>query len=180
MDSKQKTWAIVGGVALVGLMFFFYSISVQNDEVQARNRTEAQIKVVEINHDKMWKVLAQKAGISQQFKPKDYVDMLAQVVEGRKGGSFSKMVKEQNPNYDITLLRDLGQSVEAEHATVVREEKKLLEYNQDHMNIIKDRWKRKFLDIDQVKPIEVVVITSTRSKAAATTGVDDDVDLFKK
>lgn len=176
-------WIIAGVVGTLALLFvgrFFYIISVQNEEVQARNRVEAQKKNVETHHDAMWKILAQKAGISEQFKPEDYTKMLAEVVEGRKGGSFAKFVQEQNPNFDLSLLKDLGQSVESEHKVVVREEKKLLEYNRVHADIIGDRWKRRYLDSDQKEPIDIVVITSSRSKKAAETGIDDNVDLFKK
>jgi hypothetical protein len=180
----MKYVAIIGAVVL-GLVilvagWFFYGIGIQNEEVQARNRVEAQQKNVETHHDAMWKILAQKAGISNQYKPANYKELLAEVVEGRKGGNLAKTITEQNPNFDLSLLKDLSQSVEGEHKVVVREEKKLLDYNRVHSNIIKDRWKRRFLDAEQTTPIEVSVITSTRSKKAIETGVDDDVNLFPR
>ncbi len=126
----------------------------------------------------MWKILAQKAEISSQYKPENYKELIAEVVKGRTGGSFAKFVQEQNPQFDLSLLKDLGQSVEAERKTLVREEKLLLDYNQHHRNIVRNRWKRYFLSADQIQEIDAQVITSGRSKSAIETGEDNDTKLF--
>lgn len=176
---SQKTvifGSLAGAVLLFILIYVLTSFSYKRNEVGLRTQAEAQQRVVEIAHDKMWKVLAQKAGISQQYRPADYKELLAEVVEGRKGGSFAKMVTEQNPSFDLSLLKDLSQSVEAEHAVVVREEKLLLDVARQHKALILDPLGEWFLSGRQ--PIQVSVISSTRSKNAVESGVDDEVDLF--
>jgi predicted transcriptional regulator len=171
-------FAAVGfaGVVLLAILFVFHVLGIKREEINFRTMTEAQQTVVEISHDKMWKVIAQKVGISKQFTPEDQIAMISEVVEGRTGGTFAKAVTESNPTYDLSLLKDLSQSVEAEHAVVLREEKTLLEYATKHRNIVIDPYKSWYLGGAQ--PIVAKVISSTRSKEAIETGVDDNVDLF--
>jgi hypothetical protein len=167
-----------GGVLLLCLMVFMYAVGAQRSEIAARNATDAQVGVVQVAHDNMWKVLAKKAGVSQQYKPENYRELLAEVVEGRKGGGLAKFVQEQNPNFDLSLLKDLSQSVEASHAIVVREQNRLLDLDREHNNIIQDPLKGLFLSAAQKRPIAYKLITSSRSRTAQETGEDNDVDLF--
>jgi hypothetical protein len=171
-------FAAVGfaGVLLLAILFVFHVLGIKREEINFRVMTKNQQTVVEISHDKMWKVIAQKVGISKQFTPEDQIAMISEVVEGRTGGTFAKAVTESNPTYDLSLLKDLSQSVEAEHAVVIREEKTLIEYAGRHEKIVTDPYKSLYLGGAQ--PIVPKVISSTRSKEAIESGVDDNVDLF--
>jgi stringent starvation protein B len=168
----------VGGIVMLVLIVIGQYISINNQEIASRARFNSQQKMVEISHDKMWKVLAQKTGITKQFTPEDQIAMISEVVEGRTGGSFAKAVTEVNPTYDLSLLKDLSQSVEAEHAVVLNEEKKLLEDAATYQRIVENPYNKFFLG---TKPILVAkVISSTRSKGAIESGIDDNVDLFSQ
>lgn len=177
MSNALKFGAVgLFGFIFLAVVFWFHILGIKREEISLRTMVETQQKNVEVSHDKMWKVIAQKVGITKQFTPEDQIAMLSEVVEGRTGGTFAKSVTESNPTYDLSLLKDLSQSVEAEYAIVVREEKTLLEYAKDYKNVVIDPYKSMFLGGKQ--PIEAKVITSTRSKAAIETGIDDNVDIF--
>lgn len=177
MSNALKFGAVgFAGVFLLGLIFVFHVLGIKREEISQGTKVESQQKFVEISHDKMWKVIAQKVGITKQFTPEDQLKMLSEVVEGRVGGTFAKSVTEVNPTYDLSLLKDLSQSVEAEYAVVLREEKTLLEDVRVYNNIVKDPYKSMFLGGKQ--PLVAKVISSTKSKEAIETGIDDNVDIF--
>lgn len=66
--STKKIVALVSA-AITGMMLiivFFMNISIENTEIDLRERTTAQNKKCEAYFDKMWKVLKQKAGVTDQ------------------------------------------------------------------------------------------------------------------
>lgn len=176
--SNALKFGLVGlfGFVFLAVVFLFNILGIKREEISQGTKVESQQKFVEISHDKMWKVIAQKVGITKQFTPEDQIAMLSEVVEGRTGGTFAKSVTESNPTYDLSLLKDLSQSVEAEYAVVLREEKTLLEDVRVYNNIVKDPYKSFFLGGKQ--PLVAKVISSTRSKETIETGIDDNVDIF--
>jgi len=102
--------------------------------------------------------------------------MLEEVVQGRTGGTFAKSVQEVDPNFDLSLLKDFSQSVEAEYAMVVDEQKKLLSLVNTHKNVVQDPLKSMIVSDNSL--IVPKLITSTKSKEALETGVDDDVNYL--
>ena len=65
----MKTLAIIVGVlTILGVGLVIYGVGVNNDEIALRNRYVAQEKVIEGFYDKMWKILKQKAGVTEQYK----------------------------------------------------------------------------------------------------------------
>lgn len=172
---------IVGaGVLLIGGLVFLYGLSAKRTAIHLRNAVEAQVDVVQVHHDAMWKILTTKAGISDRYKPADYKELLGEVVEGRKGGALAKTIAEQNPSFDLSLLTDLSRSVEAEYRVVVREQKKLRDLDRQFRDATQDPLAGLFLTAAQKEPVEYKLITSSRSRAAQETGVEDDVDPFRK
>lgn len=88
-----------------------------------------------------------------------------------------KWIQESNPQFDVSLYKDLMNSIEVERTVFSNEQKKMLDIIREHNNLIKTvpgRW----LVIND-KEIEYTVISSTRSKAVMENGTDDDIDLFK-
>lgn len=170
---------VAAGVLLIAALVFLYGLSARRNAIHLRNGTEAQVDVVQVHHDAMWKILTTKAGISGQYKPADYKELLAEAVEGRKGGALAKSIAEQNPAFDLSLLTDLSRSVEAEYRVVAREQKKLRDLDRQFRDAVQDPLGGLFLTAAQKEPIEYKLITSTRSRAAQESGVEDDVDLFK-
>ena len=57
--------ATIIGIALIWVIGSY--ISYNNKEVLIRTEAEAQVKKIEGVHDKMWKIISQKAQISQDY-----------------------------------------------------------------------------------------------------------------
>ena len=98
------------GVGTVVGMYFSYN----NKEIALRNQVEAQRGKIEGVHDKMWKVISQKAQVSNEYKDA-FTEIYPAIMEGRYSGSgdgsLMKWVTEQNPNFDTSLYKDLSQSI---------------------------------------------------------------------
>jgi len=181
MSNVFKGFLVVGAGLVVSMVvlaisFLMYIYSVKKEEISLRNQAEAQQSVVLLAHDKMWKVLANKARITKEYSPEEKIKMLEEVVQGRTGGTFAKSVQEVDPNFDLSLLKDFSQSVEAEYAMVVDEQKKLLSLVNTHKNVVQDPLKSMIVSDNSL--IVPKLITSTKSKEALETGVDDDVNYL--
>lgn len=178
----------LGVAAVVGLLLcggLMGGCNSQRQEISLRHQLDATKETYKADHDAMWKILAQKAGISQQYGPAQEKLLLA-VVEGRKGGNLAKSVQEANPNFDLSLLKDLSQSVEGERKALLHSGKKYQDKVIAYNNLVEDpMWGatgfpgRFFLGGKEVMDVPKL-ITSSRSTDAAASGKDDDVNLFDK
>jgi hypothetical protein len=89
-----------------------------------------------------------------------------------------KWVQEANPQFDIRLYDKLMQSIEVQRLTFKKSQECMLDLIRERETLI-DSYPATFF-INNKEPIEYTVISSTRTKTTMETGVDDDVDLFKK
>ena len=166
---------IVLGIGTVVSCYFGYN----NKEIALRTQAEAQRGKVEGVHDKMWKVLQQKAQVSNEYKDA-FTEIYPAIMEGRYSGngdgSLMKWVTEQNPNFDTSLYKDLMQSIEVLRTEFQKNQERMLDIvreHQVHISIFPNR-----LFISNKTPIEYTVVSSSKSKMVMETGLDDDVKLF--
>ena len=163
------------GVATFAGMYFSYN----NKEIALRAKAEAQVGKIEGVHDKMWKVIQQKAQVTTEYKDafaEIYPDIISGRYSGEGDGSLMKWVTESNPNFDTSLYTDLMQSIEILRSEFQRYQETMLDIVREHnvlINIFPNR-----LFITNKTPINYTVISSTKSKVVMETGIDDDVKLF--
>jgi hypothetical protein len=82
---KSKTIIALGISAFVAIfiiIIFSMSISTENTEIDLRTTTVAQNKKCEAYFDKMWKILKQKAGVTDQYK-QAFNEIYPKLIEGR-------------------------------------------------------------------------------------------------
>jgi flagellar basal body-associated protein FliL len=161
----------------VGLAFYF---SYNNKEIALRAQIEAQRGKVEGVRDKMWKVIQQKANVSDEYKDafeKVYPEIMAERYSGNGDGSLMKWVTEQNPTFDTSLYKDLSQSIEIMRTEFQKNQERMLDLIREHTTLITTYPGRWF--ISNKTPIEYTVVSSTKTKVVMETGLDDDVELFK-
>lgn len=164
---------LIGAVTTLG-MYFSYN----NQDARLRAQAEAQRGKVEGVHDKMWKVLQQKAQVSNEYKDA-FAEIYPALIEGRYSqgdGSLMKWIQEANPNFDTSLYKDLMQSIEIQRTEFAKVQEKMLDIIREHnvlLTTVPSKW---FISNKDV--IEYTVISSTRSKVVMETGLDDDVNLF--
>jgi hypothetical protein len=180
---KQMKKGIIIGLSILTLVLIttIIGVSASNKEIKIRSQITAQKEVCEAFYDKLWKVISQKAQVAEQYKGA-FKDIYPQLIEGRygneKGGSLLKMITESNPTFDITLYHELSESIEAERAGFFMEQKKLVDLNNEH-RIIRQTFPSSIF-IGGRPDIEIVIVSSDKTKEVMKTGKENDVDVFKK
>ena len=166
--------AIISAVSIISCYF-----SYNNSEIRLRAQAEAQRGKIEGVHDKMWKVISQKAQITTEYKDafaKIYPDIISGRYSGNGDGSLMKWVTEQNPNFDTSLYKDLMQSIEILRTEFQKSQERMLDIIREHnvlLTTVPSKW-----FISNTERIEYTIISSTRSKTVMDTGLDDDISLF--
>lgn len=181
--STKKIIAIAASV-FVGIMIIIMvsmNFSTQNTEIDLRATTEAQNKKCEAYFDKMWKILKQKAGVTDQYK-QAFMEIYPKLIEGRysKGdGSLMKWITESNPSFDTSLYKDLMKSIEVERTGFFNEQTTLIDMAREHEVFLK-KWPNRWFLSSDLKPVEIKVITSADTKETYRTGEENEIDLFDK
>ena len=155
-------------------------VSYNNSEVALRNDVEANIQDLENVYDKMWKIISQKAQISQEYKS-SFDEIYTHIMDARydKGdGTLMKWIQESNPNFDVSLYKDLAQSVEILRTEFANKQTTIIDKIREHKTMCETMPGCWF--ISNKTAIKFEVISSTRSKDVMQTKIDDDVDLFGK
>ncbi len=179
-------WTILGicGVGfLVILLCGFWGISLFQQEQQLRNSVEAKLRDRDLVFDTMFKIIKQKAGITDKYK-EDFRDIYPDLISGRykSGGSLAKFVTESNPEYDSSLLKDLMSSVEAERKNLLNKQQELNDVWLAHTDLVTVPPGSFVLGIfgKNARIAEVTFITSSITKETSETGEENDIKLFDK
>lgn len=179
---KNKIGIIIGlTVGLFVLITTISWVSANNNEISLRNQIEAQKQTCQAFYDKLWKVISQKAQVAEQYKTA-FKEIYPELIAGRygdeKGGTLMKWITESNPNFDVSLYKDLSASIEAERAGFFMEQKKLIDLDREHKNL-----RQKFpssIFVGSRPDVEYTIITSDKTEEVYKTGKENDVELFKK
>ena len=167
---------IVALAVLIGTICYF---SYNNKESSLRKQATAQEDKIEAVYDKMWKVIQQKAQVSNEYKDA-FAEIYPQIMENRYGGesdgSLMKWITESNPNFDTSLYADLSQSIEVLRTEFQKSQERMLDIIREHSTLCETYPSRWF--IRDKSTIEYEVISSTQTKEVIESRVDDNVELF--
>ena len=179
--STKKIIALVVSVisVLTFIILFSMNMSVENSEIDLREKTIAQNKKCEAYFDKMWKILKQLAGVTDQYKSA-FMEIYPKIIAGRYSqgdGSLMKWIQEHNPNFDTSMYKKLMNSIEVERTGFYNEQTVLIDLQREHKVFLQKAPNRWFLD-NNLKPVEIKVITSSKTDEVYRTGKEDDIELF--
>lgn len=169
---------LVVAIVIGSLVATYFSYN--NREIALRQQAEAQRGKIEGVHDKMWKIIQQKAQVTDEYK-QTFEKIYPQLIAGRyqnDQGTMMKWIKESNPNFDVSLYRDLMQDIEIQRTEFQTSQERMLDIIREHETLTRTYPARWF--VSNTMPIEYKVISSSRSKEVMTEGEDNDVDLFGK
>lgn len=168
---------IVVVAVISGIMMY---LNYNNKEVVMREQAEAQRKKVEGVHDAMWKIIAQKAQVSSEYK-ESFDSIYTHIIAGRYSqgdGSLMKWITEANPQFDASLYRDVMDAVEIQRNRFASAQERMVDIIREHSTLCKTYPAKWF--ISNTSEIEYTVISSSKTKEIMESGEDDDVELFKK
>lgn len=184
MSSKAITGIVVAIIgATIALWYVFCGISVRNAEASLRAQFEAVQKANTVDHDAMWKIIAQTAEVPQQYS-KDFKDAYTSILSAG-GPSSQSAVKNlfavaagmKVPQLDSSIYRKVQDVVESERTKFANAQKQLLDVKREH-DKLRTTWPGSMF-VGSATPLEVKLVTSSRTDKAFETGKDDSVGLFK-
>ncbi len=161
-------------VVIIMLMAFHY----KNVEVSLRKESEAQSKKIESVYDTMWKIIKQKAEVSDKYE-KAFREIYPELIAGRYSADDKNMMKwiqEQNPEFNTHLYADLMQAIEIYRVQFQKAQERMADIIREHSTLLESIPSKWFLGGRQ--PLEYEMISSTRSKTVMQTRLDDNVDVF--
>ena len=174
---KKTVLIIVAVVAIFAGISIFWGIGVSNDEVRLRNKVEAQQEVSELFYTKLWEILKSQAGVTNEYA-KQFKEIQFGIMEGRysTGGEMMKWIQEANPDFDSSLYKKLMNSIEGERNGFFIEQKKLLDMQKMHRDMLLTFPKK--MIVGSREPMQVNIIKNHATTKAFESGVDSSPDLF--
>ena len=154
-----------------------WGVGVSNSERTLRNKIEAQQEASEIFYTKLWEILKSKAGVTSEYA-EQFKEIQFGIMEGRysTGGEMMKWIQEANPEFDASLYKDLMNSIEGERNGFFIEQKKLIDMQKQHKDMLVTFPKKVILA--KREKVEIVVLKNVVTKEAFSTGTDQSPDLF--
>jgi hypothetical protein len=174
------TLAVVCIIGFLVVTFAACYFGYNNKEIALRQECEAQKGKVEGVHDAMWKIISQKAQVTQEYK-ESFDSIYTHIIEGRYSqgdGSLMKWIVEANPEFDSSLFQDVMDAIEQQRTIFRNVQEVMIDKKREHETLCKTYPGKWF--ISDTSPIEYTVISSSRSKEVMKTGEDNDIELFNK
>lgn len=175
----KKLGLIIGlSILLLGSVAVVSYFTISNSEIELRNKGLEQKKVCEAYFDQMWKILAQKSSVTNEYK-NAFKEIYPALIEGRYSqgdGALMKWIQESNPDFNVALYRDLMVSIEAERKGFFIEQKKLIDIDREHKTM-----RQVFphiLFIGGRPDLDIVIILSSQTKEIYKNGEENNISLF--
>ena len=180
-------------ILLCGGCTAMYGLSTVNQEVTLRNQVQAKSKTNQAALDTMVKIIAQKCQVSGEWA-KTNKEVIADIVEGRKGGMLFKAATEANQSVTPELFASIMNSIEGERKHFLREQTQLVDYIRERQALIDSPVSGTFLRVfgtitkflprgdadtpaDYAKDYQYTWVTSSATKTMVATGEENDTRL---
>lgn len=160
---------------VLGIVALYFNYN--NKEISLRNASKAQIGKIESIHDKMWKVIHEKAQVSNEYA-KEFERIYPDLIAGRyskDSGGMMKWIHEDNPKFDIALYNNLMMTIEYLRAEFQNNQAMVLDIIREHTTLCQSYPAKWF--ISNKMPILYTIISSEKTKHCMITGIDNDYML---
>lgn len=180
----NKTWlvlGILGGATLFlgGCPLMIY----HNRETGLRKAVEAQQKNNENIYDRVWKTISQQAQVADKYADQ-FKEIYIGIMENRyQDGEarLAKFVTENSPTYSPDLMKTLMITIESSRKDFERAQAFLIDKKREHDLILEQMPAAIYTSfILGRKPIQINIVTSTKTEESFKSGKDDDVNVFKE
>lgn len=178
-NSKRGLFIGLAVGAFFVLIIIMMGVSASNSEIELKNQANAQEQVCKNNFDAMFKEIATAAQVTDQYK-ETFSKVYPELIEGRykDDKTLMKWVTESNPNFDTKLYDKLIDIIESKRDGFKHEQDKLADVVREHNNIL-EKWPSSMFVGGRPK-LEVVFVSSAKTKDTYRTGEENDIDPFKK
>jgi len=169
--------ALLGLGGLVGIAW----MNTTNQAVQLESQFKAQIEANKSTYDKMWKILSQKAQITDKYS-EDFRKSYESIMQGRYGnnqnfqGSLMQWIQERNPTLSPEMYRDLSQAVESYRGEFDEAQKRMIDIKREH-DVLRLSFPSRIFAGGRPE-LELKLVLSSRTNATFESGTDDSVSVF--
>lgn len=179
MAKKITLISLVVIVVIAAFSVFGIYLSANNQERQLRNLAEAQRGKIETEYDAMWKIIQQKAKVTDEYKD-SFKEIFIGIIDGRYAqgdGSLMKWIQESNPNFDSSMYKDLMATIDIKRTEFMNTQNRMLDIIREHKNLCMTAPTCWF--ITNKAEIEYTIVSSTKTKETIQTGIEDNIELFE-
>lgn len=175
---------VFGTILLIACIIGGSVVSVSNREVILRVTIYQKQEANKTEFDNMFKKIAQSAQVTEGQK-----NALAEIFNGyaqaRSGSGkendnlIFKWVQESVPNVDVSIYRNLQNIITSSRDSWTMRQTELLDLKREHdkiLGVFPSGW---ILGMMGRKPIDVIIITSSKTQQTFATGKDDDIGVFQ-
>lgn len=180
---KNKTAIIIGGVVALLLMIYVpMSISYSNYANRTEEMALAKTDACKVDYDAMWKIIQQQASVTSEYE-ESFKNIYIELINGRYSngdgrGALMSWIQEDNPTFSPELFTKLMNTIESQRIDFATRQKELIAIGEDY-NKERVTFPGSWFIGDRPR-MDVTIVTSTKTEKVYETGIDDDVDLFKK
>ena len=185
---KNMNKVLIGGLAFAGVLVIFAIgllisyVSYNNTETRLRNQINATQENNKNVYDNAVKTIQQNAEVTaEQAKAVQGILTSYATARGGSSGKVASMLTEAIPNLDTTsqTFINLQNILTAARGKFEQNQKQLLDLKREHDNTLTVFPSSFFTGLAGKQPIDVTIVTSTRTEAAFQTGIDDDTKVFR-
>ena len=175
---------IVGGlIGLFVLMIGMTVMSTFNQEATLATAIEAKQQANTAEFDNMWKKIKQVVEIPdrEMDKLKDIFVSNSDARTSDNQGQMMAWITEAVPSVDTSSFKNLMNIITSSRDSFTMRQIELVDLNRERNKLLATFPSGFILKIFGRKPIDITIVTSTRTEKAFETGKDDeDLDLYKK
>jgi len=174
---------VVGVIVIGVIMMVSYIIGTLNQEMAIRTTIEAKQIDSKNQFDNMWKKISQVAQVTDAQKNAlmDIFNGYAKARTGNGGGGeVMKWVQESCPNVDTSTFKNLQNIITGSRDAFTMRQTELLDLNREHEKLIRTIPSSIICSMFNRGPINVVIVTSSKTEKSFETGKDDDVNVFQR
>jgi hypothetical protein len=183
LNKTYITLGIIGVILIIVFMVFSSWISYSNKEIDLRTSIEAKQVDNKNEFDNMWKQISQIAQVADKDR-ESLMSVFTDYANARTGegdqGSLMKWVVEAVPNIApmTDTYKTLMNTITATRNRWTMRQKELIDMAREHKKLLMQFPGNIFL-MGRM-PIEIKIVTSSKTEKSFETGTDDDVSVFGK
>lgn len=167
-------------IGLVVVMIGGMVVSYNNQDVMLRTNIKAQQLDNTSVFDNMSKKISQVSQVSVK-QMEMLKEIFASHAQARSTGGDNQVmtwIKESIPNVDTTTFNNLQNIIVSSRDAWTMSQRKLIDLKREHDQLLQMFPSNMILAMLGKQPIEITIVTSSKTEKAFATGKDDDVKLF--
>ena len=178
---KGLIWLVILVVPVIFLISTYASFN--NQEVHLRTTFNMQMKNRTAFFDKMWKIISQKAQVTQAYDT-SFLRIVNAAMDPRRDGVgvMMKWVQESNPTLQAgtvqELYKDLSRTIESERDAFFEREETLASIQQQHSQFLQSFPNNLYNTFLGRKELVYNPISSDKTENVIKTGKDNSNSVF--